>query len=116
MGLDMLIFDENQEEVTYWRKEPAIHDWFRQLADKKGIKYDIFNGVKVPVTIDDVLELQSKILTLDLDLEASGFFFGSNSDMTELEKTHFRTRNLSTIADMLEALGEGHTIHYDSWW
>ena len=45
MGLDMYINSKEGNEIAYWRKEPAIHDWFEGLAINKGIEFDKFNCI-----------------------------------------------------------------------
>ena len=116
MGLDMYVFSSEKEEICYWRKEPAIHKWFQNLADTKGIEYESFNGIQVPLTREDILKLSKDICSLNLDLDASGFFFGSNANMSDSDILYFKSGNLSKCIAMLEAIDEGKEIYYDSWW
>lgn len=115
MGLDMWIFKgkHNPEEILYWRKEPAIHDWFEQLAILKGIQFDSFNCIKVPLTKQNILDLINAISEGNLNFQRQGFFFGSNSDDNNDEWKQYQIDQLNSI---LPHFKDRRKIYYDSWW
>jgi hypothetical protein len=105
MGLDMYAMVSNTApnspvdfktdgatEIHYWRKHPNLHGWMQKLYYQKGgterLEIDV-KAKKLPYT--------------------DGFFFGE-SDGTELDD------DLAFIAKAREAIAEGLTVFYDSWW
>lgn len=99
-------FDE--VEIHYWRKHPNLHGWMESLYNEKGGKSDSFNCVPVILSGEDldILEQDIKDGTLP---NTSGFFYG-NSDGSEIED------DLNFVADAKQAIAEGYTIYYTSWW
>ena len=114
MGLDHGLYKGN-DEVVYWRKEPALHDWFQELADEKGIVYNSFNCVKVPVTAEDLTRLIDDIKNKRLNMERTGSFFGSNSNMDSDEYEDWEKRIIDDLSTALVETQYGE-VHYDSWW
>lgn len=49
-------------EIAYWRKHPNLQGWMEQLFAEKGGECDIFNGVEVELTWEDVDRLEKDIL------------------------------------------------------
>lgn len=118
MGLDMYLFKE-QNEIGYWRKANAIHNWFVQ---------NVQNGIdecqKSKVTVE---QLKNFLATVETAIEAysngdfvilesilpttSGFFFGStNYDEYYLE-------DLKQTKEILEnAIDIGGEFFYQSSW
>jgi hypothetical protein len=122
MGLDMMLYrrDENGEvgeEVMYWRKANAIHDWFVQ---------NVQNGIDEcephEVTVDQLVELRqlcsevlgNRDLADDLLPTASGFFFGS----TDYDAWYFEnlSRTVEVLDDLLEESNEDDLFIYQSSW
>lgn len=121
MGLDMYAcktretitapvdFDvKDVEEIHYWRKHPNLHGWMEQLYREKDGKAASFNVVNLQLTANDLDRLERAITRKDLPL-TEGFFFGE-SDGTELAD------DLAFIAKAREALADGYTVFYSSWW
>ena len=83
MGLDMWLYEKEVNEVAYWRKDNAIHNWFIT---------NYANGVDdcspVPVPKEGIIELRDvciKVLeannaevAMELLPPVAGFFFGSD--------------------------------------
>lgn len=106
-----------QEEIAYWRKHPNLQGYMRSiwLQKNKDIKPDDlnwtedFNGDNVYLTGQDLNEWESAAKAKRYP-STTGFFFGSNSDEEYLE------HDLESIKEAREALKEGFTVYYTSWW
>jgi len=125
MGLDMFAFSTKAkpksevdfetknfqpEEIHYWRKHPNLHGWMQDLYYEKGGKGNDFNGDCVVLTLDDLDCLEHDLKQFDLP-DTSGFFFGNSaSDDDELKD------DLEFVAKAREAIANGKTVYYTSWW
>ena len=124
MGLDMYAFalkgevrsevdfDTNnvtsEVEVAYWRKHPNLHGWMEELYYQKGGTDDSFNSSKVVLTKTDLDSLEQDIIDDNLP-NTSGFFFG-HTDGSEKDS------DLEFVAKAREAIKQGKTVYYTSWW
>lgn len=94
-------------ELHYWRKHPNLHGWMAALYSEKG-GTETFNCEPVVLTEDDLDQLEADIRAKQLP-STTGFFFGE-SDGTEVsDDLHFITK-------AREAIAEGKTVYYTSWW
>ena len=126
MGLDMYAFSTKAklnkevdftetnlqpEELHYWRKHPNLHGWMHSLYESKGgDKHSDFNGDCVVLTESDLEDLEHDIKQYDLP-QTSGFFFEqSQTDEDEVKD------DLEFVAKAREAIKEGKTVYYTSWW
>ena len=125
MGLDMYAFSTKAkpktevdfetknfqpEEVHYWRKHPNLHGWMQSLYEEKGGDSSDFNGDCVVLTLDDLDCLEHDLKQFDLP-DTSGFFFGNSaSDDDELKD------DLDFVQKAREAIANGKTVYYTSWW
>ena len=124
MGLDMYAFSTKAklnkevdfnttnfqpEEVHYWRKHPNLHGWMHSLYESKGgDKHSDFNGDCVVLTESDLDELEDDIKDGSLP-DTSGFFFGqTNGDEVQ--------DDLDFVSKAREAITDGKTVYYTSWW
>ena len=96
------------EDVHYWRKHPNLHGWMQNLYENKGGTSDSFNGDCVVLTNDDLDSLEYDINRRNLP-QTQGFFFG-NSDGEEIQD------DLEFVSKAREAIKEGKTVYYTSWW
>jgi hypothetical protein len=121
MGLDMYAFTtstspddpvdftaDDPKELHYWRKHPNLHGWMHQLYRLKGGSDPQFNCVNVVLTGDDLDRLERCILDDALPY-TTGFFFGASIPED-------RDGDLAFIAKAREAIGQGLTVFYTSWW
>lgn len=121
MGLDMYAMVTSQtpgqpvdfktdgaSELHYWRKHPNLHGWMERLYRAKGGTEPSFNCVPVVLTLEDLACLEADLKAEKLP-HTQGFFFGA-TDGTELED------DLAFIAKARQALAEGNTVFYNSWW
>ena len=123
MGLDQYAYavDNNGEksELTYWRKHPNLQGWMESLWESKGRPgrrddedsnvMSEFNCVPLELNRDDLDDLEDAVVGSGLP-ETCGFFFGSDSD------DYYKRQDLDFIRKAREALDNGLTVVYDSWW
>lgn len=98
----------DQRELAYWRKHPNLEGWMCNLYSEKG-GTDEFNCQEVELTLEDLDELEKAINSKDLP-ETGGFFFGDDSD------DYYREKDLEFIRDARNAIEDGYTVIYTSWW
>ena len=125
MGLDMYAFSTKAkpksevdfetnnfqpEEIHYWRKHPNLHGWMQNLYDEKGGTSDSFNGDCVVLTNNDLDCLEHDLKQWDLP-DTKGFFFGTDENNEEELKD-----DLEFVEKAREAIKEGKTVYYTSWW
>lgn len=79
-----------------------------KLYYAKGGRAESFNCVPVVLTLHDLDVLEADLHSGNLP-DTAGFFFGE-SDGTEIED------DLAFIAKAREAIADGYTVYYDSWW
>ncbi len=123
MGLDMYAFSTKAKPATevdfstinfettdlhYWRKHPNLHGWMQNLYDMKGGTSPDFNGDCVVLDSEDLENLEEDIKDGNLP-DTSGFFFGQ-TDGDEVDG------DLEFVAKAREAIKEGKTVYYTSWW
>lgn len=99
---------ENYGELHYWRKHPNLHGWMERLYREKGGQDAAFNCVNLLLTAQDLDRLEADIRAGNLP-PTSGFFFGASDGSEADDDLHF-------IAKAREAMAEGLTVYYSSWW
>ncbi len=95
-------------EIAYWRKHPNLEGWMSNLYYEKGGK-DEFNCQEVELTLEDLDNLEKSIQLKNLP-ETSGFFFGNESD------DEYKEQDLEFVENARNAIEEGYTVVYTSWW
>jgi hypothetical protein len=96
-------------EIAYWRKHPSLHGWMEQLAKRKNLEYDSFNGVELDLTWEDVDELEHTVRHGKLPF-TEGFFFGKPSDNVYYEQ------DLEFCTNAKAELFLGLKVFYNSSW
>ena len=131
MGLDQYLFKTKQSQaevesgnfdseetksISYWRKHPNLQGYMESIWKERTFKpttdedgYSTFNCEKVFLSLED-LDNWEKIVKEKKYPKTRGFFFGYDSDKEEYE------HDLKAIKEAREAIKEGYTIYYDSWW
>lgn len=118
MGLDMNLYNKNNEEVMYWRKANQIRGW---LVSHKIIEEDD-NCTDRLVTVQnlkDLIEDCNKVLANhelaeEIMPTTSGFFFGGTGfDEWYFEELKDTVEKLQPIVDA--AKEDDHFI-YSDWW
>ena len=101
---------EEQTELYYHRKVPALQAWMEKLYQSKG-GGEGFNCEDVEVTLEDLDNLENACKEESLDEDATGFFWGTHSDS-----------DYKGILEAIETVREYLTnnpedkIYYTSWW
>ena len=96
------------EELAYWRKHPNLQGFMENLYAEKGGTEE-FNCVDVELTLEDIDALEASVKGEHLP-ETGGFFFGEDSD------EWYKESDLEFCANAREALDNGKTVVYSSWW
>ena len=100
-------------ELAYWRKHPNRHGWMEDLWRSKNDLHDVddqmFNGIELELTWDDLNKLEQDIKEGNLPSTA-GFFFGDNSD------DYYRAQDLQFVADAKAEVFLGLKVFYNSSW
>jgi len=101
-------------EIAYWRKHPNLQGWMERLwvernPDAEGETGDMFNGIELELTWEDLERLELDVIAGTLPA-TSGFFFGSDSD------EHYREQDLEFIKNAKTELFMGLKVFYNSSW
>lgn len=114
MGLDMLLEKRlaNNTPMLHigsWRKHANLHGYMESLYRARG-GINEFNCQELELTKDDC----EKIIALSEDSEkgfetAEGFFWGKSDSEHD-------TETIMYMKEALDAIEQGYTIYYDSWW
>ena len=119
MGLDQYAYVaskansdwDNHQDIAYWRKHPNLQGWMEKLAQEKGLEYEMFNGVELELTWDDVDKLEKAIKSGEVsELGTTGFFFGDPSD------DYYRQEDLNFCVNAKAELFLGRKVFYNSSW
>lgn len=95
-------------ELACWRKHPNLQGWMENLHYRKGGEGE-FNCVDLVLTLQDLDELEEAI-DEDCLPETQGFFFGGDSD------DYYRKQDREFIEHARDAIKNGYTVVYSSWW
>lgn len=98
-----------KKELAEWRKHPNLEGWMENLYRRKGGEEEEFNCVDVELTLEDLDELEKAVKGKNMP-KTEGFFFGDDSD------EYYREQDLQFIEDAREAIKDGWTVAYSSWW
>ena len=97
-------------ELCYWRKHPNLHGWMQQVYEGKGgstFQWGSFSG-PVKLNTEDIDALEEAVNAGSLP-HTTGFFFGESvPEQKEMD--------LKFIQLAREALADGWSVYYDSWW
>jgi hypothetical protein len=100
-------------EIAYWRKHPNLHGWMEQLWERKGKPgagpKEIFNGIELELTWDDLDELEEAILRGQLP-DTQGFFFGKPAD------NRYYEQDLEFVDNAKAEVFLGLKVFYNSSW
>ena len=99
---------EDSMELACWRKHPNLQGWMEDLYHEKGGEQE-FNCVDLQLTLEDLNALEESLDEEALP-ETAGFFFGGNADV------HYAEADREFIVAAREAIKQGYTVVYSSWW
>ena len=111
---------KDSRELAYWRKHPNLQGFMEELWIEKGkpnanVSSDEnpfgseFNCVDLELGHYDLIKLEEAIKDSELP-ETSGFFFGDDSD------EHYKEETLEFVEQAKQAIDDGYTVIYSSWW
>ena len=105
--------ERDPEEVAYWRKHNALHNWFcnKAIAQELVDTPINFNGVRVPIDEELLEELVKDIMEENLT-PVEGFFFGG----TGYDPADDKEDDLEQLEKVASELKLGKKVYYDSWW
>ncbi len=106
--VDFSMKNIESNEIQYWRKHPNLHGWMQNLYDAKGGTSDSFNGDCIVLDIEDLDNLEQDIKDGNLP-DTQGFFFGESSGDEDNDDLEF-------VSKAREAINDGKTVYYTSWW
>lgn len=124
MGLDQFAYavDYNgeREELATWRKHPNLQGWMENLWESKGKPglddanmggngMSDFNCIPLGLNVDDLDDLEDAVRGSGLP-STVGFFFGNDSD------DYYKLQDLEFIRKARQAIDNGKSVMYDSWW
>ena len=113
-------YDDNIE-LGYWRKHPNLQGFMEELWIEKGKPNanppaegnmnfgSDFNCVDLELGHYDLIKLEEAILDAELP-ETSGFFFGDDAD------EYYKEDTLEFVEQAKQAIDDGYTVVYSSWW
>ena len=102
--------DESVIDLAYWRKHNRLQGWMEQLWISKGGVGE-FNCEEVPITLEDLDELEIAINNMDLP-ETEGFFFGDDS--YEDYEEYLKESDLKFIDNARKEINNGNEVYYSS--
>lgn len=105
--VDFQTKETETSELHYWRKHPNLHGFMESLYYSKGGKEESFNCVNVQLDANDLDHLEKCINENSLP-QTSGFFFGYSRDD--------KKDDLQFVKSAREAIANGQTVFYTSWW
>ena len=122
MGLDQYAYCRakkkgsygDSREIAYWRKHPNLQGWMEQLWIKQNPDYNpegnnMFNGVELELTWEDLAELERAVIHDQLP-QTKGFFFGEDSD------DYYKQSVLEFVRNARAELFLGLKVFYNSSW
>ena len=123
MGLDQFAYavDANgeKEELATWRKHPNLQGFMENLWHSRGcpgmpdepnsMGLSDFNCIPLELYRENLDDLENAVRGSELPA-TMGFFFGDNSD------DYYKSDDLEFIRKAREAIDNGKSVMYDSWW
>jgi len=106
---DLETSNDAPEEIAYWRKHGALHNWFNELYNSKGGTDPDFNTSDVRVELEDLDQLEMQV-TMNQLVWVGGFFFGEDAS------EEYKSDDLAFIAKAREEINAGNVVYYTSWW
>jgi len=93
-------------DLSDWRKHPNLQGFMESRWYGEG---DFNSEAELELTLDDIDELEEAVKGADLP-DTGGFMFGGDSS------EHYKEQDLEFCEAAREALADGYTVVYSSWW
>jgi hypothetical protein len=97
------------QEIAYWRKHPSLHGWFEAVYRSRGGSGDMFNGIELELTSEDLDLLEAAVKVHGLP-HTEGFFFGDDA------AEYYREQDLKFIREARSWIFMGARVFYNSSW
>lgn len=107
--VDFEVPEDESVEFYYWRKHPNLQGWMEELYNTKGGQ-ELFNCVNVQITNEDLDSLERDLNSARLPSTSGPFFGQSHGSLEEIEYDE------AFIKEAREAIEQGYTVYYTSWW
>ena len=112
MGLDMYLYkriasNTPQEEIGSWRKHANLHGYMETLYYSRG-GTEVFNCIPLKLEKSDCKDIIERSKAHNFDT-AEGFFWGASVGEDDEDTIRF-------MEEAIQAIDDGYTIYYDSWW
>lgn len=101
--------EEEVIEFYYWRKHSNLHGWMEDLYNTKGGQ-DLFNCVNLKLSHEDLDSLERDLNSARLPSTSGPFFGNSHGSLEEIEYDE------AFVKEAREAIEQGYTVYYTSWW
>ena len=120
MGLDMYLYRKEINQVAYWRKSNAIHNWFITYESDgedescKPINVTRDSLIALRDTCVKVLELHTQDAAEEFLPPVGGFFFGS----TEIDEWYWKDveETAEKLTVIIDQSTEDQMFEYYAWW
>lgn len=109
-GAVTLSHEDDIEDLAYWRKFNALHNWMVEYYDSLEGNQE-FNCVYMELDAEALDKLMQACLNKELK-PTEGFFFGSQDPVTDEEYESV----LQFISEAQDALAKGLKVTYSAWY
>ena len=119
MGLDMYLYRKDVNQVAYWRKDNAIHNWFinnyaNGVDDCTSIEVDRIGLIALRDVCLHVSESSNPELAMELLPPVAGFFFGS----TQIDDWYWDgiKETAEKLTGIIDETSEDQMFEYQASW
>jgi hypothetical protein len=119
MGLDMWLYRKSVDEVAYWRKDNAIHNWFITnyadgVDDCSSVEVDRIGLITLRDTCLKVLEANNAEIAIELLPPVAGFFFGP----TQIDEWYWSgvIETVEKLTTIIDETSEDQMFEYQASW
>ena len=119
MGLDMYLYRKDVDQVAYWRKDNAIHNWFitnyaNGVDDCSAIEVDRIGLIALRDVCLHVSEAGTAELALELLPPVAGFFFGSD----QVDEWYWEgiKETAEKLTEIIDETSEDQMFEYQASW
>jgi len=118
MGLDMYLYRKEVEEVAYWRKANAIHNWivtnWGTVDDCSPISISISGLIDLRDTCVKVVDLGTEEAAMELLPPVGGFFFGT-TDINDWYWDDIKG-TITKLNEIIETSTDDQEFEYQASW
>ena len=119
MGLDMYLYRKETDQVAYWRKDNAIHNWFITnyadgVDDCRIMEVDRIGLIALRDVCLYVSASSNPELAMELLPPVAGFFFGSH----QIDEWYWEgvTETAEKLTAIIDETSEDQMFEYQASW